>query len=480
MEYSIQELSRLSGVTTRALRWYDQIGLLKPSRVAESGYRYYGPAEVDRLQDILYYRALGVELARIRECLDDPAFDRLAALQSHLAALEAERARLDALIQSVRDTIRCEERKEIMSDEQKFEALKQRVLTRYEQIYGKEARDKYGDDMVGAAQSALRNLTAVRTKLEEDNKKLKTSLELARRETEALKKQLTLPQPQGVLERRNLELLESATKFESLYTKTSKERDDLAARIKALDKEILESKNQLNTANITMERMRKELLQWTDDPTGMSDQTIHRKDQAIDVLVAEGEALRKEVARLKTMLLVANDTARRYREKTVEMEQRFRQVLSSIKDYKDLNPDRVLSAELEKQAALEAEEARKLAKHRELVERLAKLKAEKAAAKKASVKTTAPAQPSYDKKRYEEAMSMARKAEETKDSAGALMNYWRAADANPKSADAYLGLARAYLARGEKASAVKSYETARKLGAPQNVELEQSLNSGSK
>ena len=66
MEYSIQALSRLSGVTTRTLRWYDEIGLLKPSRVAESGNRYYGPAEVDRLQDILYYRALGVELARIK------------------------------------------------------------------------------------------------------------------------------------------------------------------------------------------------------------------------------------------------------------------------------------------------------------------------------------------------------------------------------------------------------------------------------
>ena len=92
MEYSIQELARLSGVTTRTLRWYDQIGLLKPSRVAESGYRYYGKAEVDRLQDILYYRALGVELARIKECLDDPSFDRLAALRNHLAALEAERA----------------------------------------------------------------------------------------------------------------------------------------------------------------------------------------------------------------------------------------------------------------------------------------------------------------------------------------------------------------------------------------------------
>ena len=98
MEYSIQVLARLSGTTTRTLRWYDQIGLLKPSRTAESGHRYYGPAEVDRLQDILYYRALGVGLSQIKACLDDPAFDRLAALRSHLAALEAERARLDGLI----------------------------------------------------------------------------------------------------------------------------------------------------------------------------------------------------------------------------------------------------------------------------------------------------------------------------------------------------------------------------------------------
>ena len=75
MEYSIQALSRLSGVTTRTLRWYDKIDLLKPSRVAESGYRYYGREEVDRLQDILFYRALGVELAQIKECLDAPSFD---------------------------------------------------------------------------------------------------------------------------------------------------------------------------------------------------------------------------------------------------------------------------------------------------------------------------------------------------------------------------------------------------------------------
>ena len=159
MEYSIQELSRLSGVTTRTLRWYDQIGLLKPSRVAESGYRYYGRAEVDRLQDILYYRALGMELARIKECLDDPSFDRLAALRSHLAALEAERERIETLIRSVKDTIGAEERKEFMSDEQKFEAFKRRTIAYNEETYGVEIRAKYGDQEVDEANAAVMNLT---------------------------------------------------------------------------------------------------------------------------------------------------------------------------------------------------------------------------------------------------------------------------------------------------------------------------------
>ena len=102
MEYSIHELSHLSGVTTRTLRWYDQIGLLKPSRVAESGYRYYGGAEVDRLQQILFYRALGVELARIGAILDDPSFDRLDALRGHLAALEKEEGRIQELIHTAK------------------------------------------------------------------------------------------------------------------------------------------------------------------------------------------------------------------------------------------------------------------------------------------------------------------------------------------------------------------------------------------
>ena len=159
MEYSIQELARLAGVTTRTLRWYDQIGLLKPGRVAESGYRYYGDAQVDRLQDILYYRALGVELAQIKECLDDPAFDRLAALRSHLAALEAEQERLNGLIRSVKSTIDAEERNETMNDEQKFECFKKKTVAENEKRYGKEGREKYGDAQVEQANAAMMGMS---------------------------------------------------------------------------------------------------------------------------------------------------------------------------------------------------------------------------------------------------------------------------------------------------------------------------------
>ena len=159
MEYSIRELSRLSGVSTRTLRWYDEIGLLKPGRVAESGYRYYGPAQVDRLQDILYYRALGVELARIKECLDMPSFDRLAALREHLAALQAQKTRLEMLIRSVEETIGCEEREEIMEDEKKFAAFKEKLVADNEAAHGKEARAKYGDGEVNAANASLMGLS---------------------------------------------------------------------------------------------------------------------------------------------------------------------------------------------------------------------------------------------------------------------------------------------------------------------------------
>ena len=80
-------------------------------------------------------------------------------MRNHLAALEAERERLEQLIRSVKDTIGAEERNEIMSDEQKFEAFKQRAVAHNEEVYGAEIRAKYGDQEVDEANAAVMNLT---------------------------------------------------------------------------------------------------------------------------------------------------------------------------------------------------------------------------------------------------------------------------------------------------------------------------------
>ena len=66
MEYTIQKLAHLAGISTRTLRYYDQIGLLSPARTNEAGYRIYGAKEVDVLQQILFYKEMGLELARIK------------------------------------------------------------------------------------------------------------------------------------------------------------------------------------------------------------------------------------------------------------------------------------------------------------------------------------------------------------------------------------------------------------------------------
>ena len=91
MEYTVQALAQLAGVTPRTLRWYDQQGLLKPARITAAGYRIYGPEQVDRLQSILFYRELGLELAAIRALLDAPDYDRQTMLRQHLQQLRQKR-----------------------------------------------------------------------------------------------------------------------------------------------------------------------------------------------------------------------------------------------------------------------------------------------------------------------------------------------------------------------------------------------------
>jgi len=159
MEYTVLKLGKLAGISTRALRYYDEIGLLAPMKITSSGYRVYGEKEVDALQQILYYRELDLSLTDIKAILTVPSFDRLAALDSHLAELQKRRNRLDRLIQSVEKTILHEKGKIVMSNKEKFEAFKKDLVRKNEEEYGAEVREKYGNKRVDESNAKMMNLT---------------------------------------------------------------------------------------------------------------------------------------------------------------------------------------------------------------------------------------------------------------------------------------------------------------------------------
>lgn len=159
MEYTVQKLAKLAGVSTRTLRYYDEIGILKPARSNSSGYRIYGGAEVDRLQQILFYRELGVSLDNIKKIITEPSFDRTDALKEHREKLLAKREQLEMLIANVDKTIAQAEGRMNMSDNEKFEGFKQKMIDDNEKKYGNEIREKYGDEQVDKSNQKIKNMT---------------------------------------------------------------------------------------------------------------------------------------------------------------------------------------------------------------------------------------------------------------------------------------------------------------------------------
>lgn len=142
--YRVNELATAAGVTVRTLRYYDKIGLLSPSRHSTSGYRLYDETAALRLQQILFYRELGLPLAEIKRLLDAPDFDLLAALESHRAELGKRIARLRTLSRTVENTIAYMKGETSMEKAGIFAGF----TPEEEEYYAKEAEKMYDPDIV--------------------------------------------------------------------------------------------------------------------------------------------------------------------------------------------------------------------------------------------------------------------------------------------------------------------------------------------
>jgi DNA-binding transcriptional MerR regulator len=142
MDWSIQQIARLSGTTSRTLRHYDDIGLLPPTRIGHNGYRYYDQNALSRLQRILLLRDLGLGLEAIGRVLDGQS-DNTDALRTHLRWLQLEQQRLDRQIAAVETTItKMEGGEQLMADEM-FDGFDHtQYKEEVEQRWGKQAYAK--------------------------------------------------------------------------------------------------------------------------------------------------------------------------------------------------------------------------------------------------------------------------------------------------------------------------------------------------
>ena len=190
MEYTVKKLACLAGVSARTLRYYDEIGILRPARVNSSGYRIYGKEELDMLQQILFYREMGLPLDEIREIVKKPDFDMTEALADHRRKLLEKREQLDLLISNVDKTIASMKGDIDMADKDKFEGFKKKLVAENEEKYGSEAREKYGHDAVDKSNSKVMGMS---------EEKLAETEKLAVEIMETLREAMKTGDPAGVL-----------------------------------------------------------------------------------------------------------------------------------------------------------------------------------------------------------------------------------------------------------------------------------------
>ncbi len=134
----ISEVAKLSGVTVRTLHYYDEIGLLKPSKTTEAGYRMYSIEDLEKLQQILFFRELDFPLNEIKEIMINPKYDKIEALNKHKELLIEKRKRIDGLVTLIDKTIKGDNNMSFKEfDNSKIEENKRK--------YSEEVKKRWGN-----------------------------------------------------------------------------------------------------------------------------------------------------------------------------------------------------------------------------------------------------------------------------------------------------------------------------------------------
>jgi DNA-binding transcriptional MerR regulator len=138
--FTVGAIARLSGVTVRTLHHYDATGLVVPSERTDAGYRLYRRRDVERLQEVLFFRELGFSLDQIKEIVGRPDYHRATALERHRALLERKAGRLRAMLDAVDAAIDAQKRGRNMTHEDMLEVFGDFDSSQYEE----EVKQRWG------------------------------------------------------------------------------------------------------------------------------------------------------------------------------------------------------------------------------------------------------------------------------------------------------------------------------------------------
>lgn len=103
---TVKDVSEITGISIRTLRYYDEIGLLKPTELTEAGYRLYDNKALEKLQEIMFFRELEIPLIDIKKIMDNPNYDKERALLAQKSLLEQKRNRLNGIIELITDVMK--------------------------------------------------------------------------------------------------------------------------------------------------------------------------------------------------------------------------------------------------------------------------------------------------------------------------------------------------------------------------------------
>ena len=145
MLYKVKEVADLVGVSVRTLHYYDQIGLLEPESASPAGYRLYDDKDLERLQQVLFFKELGFSLQETSDIISSPGFDRRQALIKHKELLVEKRNRLEKIITSVNETIESIDGGVKMNNNEMFKAFDMAEIEKHMEKYAEETKQKYGD-----------------------------------------------------------------------------------------------------------------------------------------------------------------------------------------------------------------------------------------------------------------------------------------------------------------------------------------------